>query len=123
MAGGPVGRPGSAVRAQAVEVEADVGGLGRRAGERDKRLGTYHLSASGQCTWFDFAEAIFARARTAGLIERVPRLVPIATSDYPTPARRPAYSVLDCSKIDYAFGIFLPPWQDGLNNVIGELAG
>ncbi|MGH8090106.1 MAG: dTDP-4-dehydrorhamnose reductase [Rudaea sp.] len=97
--------------------------LARRAGERDKRLGTYHLSASGQCTWFDFAGAIFARARTAGLIERVPRLVPIATSDYPTPARRPAYSALDCSKIDDAFGIFLPPWQDGLNNVIGELAG
>jgi dTDP-4-dehydrorhamnose reductase len=97
--------------------------LARRVGERDKRLGTYHLCAAGQCTWFDFAGAIFARAQAAGLLEQVPRLVPIATADYPTPARRPAYSVLDCSKIRDAFGLHLPSWTEGLNSVIGELAG
>ncbi|HET9189043.1 MAG TPA: dTDP-4-dehydrorhamnose reductase [Rudaea sp.] len=97
--------------------------LVRRAGERDKRLGTYHLCAADQCTWFDFASAIFVRARTAGLLERLPRLVPIATADYPTPARRPAYSVLDCRKIRDAFGLYLPSWKEGLNSVIGELAG
>jgi dTDP-4-dehydrorhamnose reductase len=97
--------------------------LARRAGERDKRLGTYHLCASGQCTWFDFAGAIFARAQAAGLIERAPRLMPISTADYPTPARRPAWSVLDCSKIRDAFGLHLPSWQDGLDGVIGEMAG
>ncbi|HST28432.1 MAG TPA: dTDP-4-dehydrorhamnose reductase [Rudaea sp.] len=97
--------------------------LARRAGERDKRLGTYHLCAAGQCTWFDFAGAIFARAQVAGLLEQAPRLVPIATADYPTPARRPAYSVLDCSKIRDAFGLHLPSWKEGLNSVIGELAG
>jgi dTDP-4-dehydrorhamnose reductase len=97
--------------------------LARRAGERDKRLGTYHLCAAGQCTWFDFAGAIFARARAAGLIERAPRLVPISTADYPTPARRPAYSVLDCSKVRDAFGLQLPDWRSGLDAVIGELAG
>jgi dTDP-4-dehydrorhamnose reductase len=97
--------------------------LARRAGERDKRLGTYHLCAAGQCTWFDFAGAIFARSRAAGLLEQAPRLVPIATTDYPTPARRPAYSVLDCSKIRDAFGLHLPSWKEGLDSVIGELAG
>ncbi|MBS0571365.1 MAG: dTDP-4-dehydrorhamnose reductase [Proteobacteria bacterium] len=97
--------------------------LARRAGERDKRLGTYHLCAAGQCTWFDFAGTIFARARAANLIERVPKLVPVTTAEYPTPARRPAYSVLDCSKIRDAFGLHLPTWQQGLDAVIGELSG
>jgi dTDP-4-dehydrorhamnose reductase len=97
--------------------------LARRTGERDKWLGTYHLCAAGQCTWFDFAGAIFARAHTAGLLERLPRLVPISTAEYPTPARRPAYSVLDCSRIRDAFGLHLPNWRNGLDAVISELAG
>jgi len=97
--------------------------LAQRMGGREMKPGTYHLCAAGQCTWFDFAGAIFARAQAAGLIERVPRLVPIATADYPTPARRPAYSVLDCSRIRDAFGLRLPTWQAGLDAVIGELAG
>ncbi len=97
--------------------------LARRAGERDKRLGTYHLCAAGQCTWFDFAGAIFARAQAAGLLEHAPRLVPISTAEYPTPAHRPAYSVLDCSKLRDAFGLHLPDWRSGLDAVIGELAG
>lgn len=97
--------------------------LAQRMGGREMKPGTYHLCAAGQCTWFDFAGAIFARAQAAGLIERVPRLVPIATAGYPTPARRPAYSVLDCSRIRDAFGLRLPTWQAGLDAVIGELAG
>jgi len=97
--------------------------LARRTGEREKLVGTYHLSAAGQCTWFDFAGAIFARAQTAGLLERAPRLVPISTAEYPTPARRPAYSVLDGSRIRDTFGLHLPHWRSGLDAVIGELAG
>lgn len=97
--------------------------LARRAGEREKLLGTYHLCAAGQCTWFDFAGAIFARALAVGLIARAPRLVPISTTEYPTRARRPAYSALDCSKIRDAFGLHLPDWRNGLDAVIGELAG
>jgi dTDP-4-dehydrorhamnose reductase len=97
--------------------------LARRTGEREKLVGTYHLSAAGQCTWFDFAGAIFARAQAAGLLERVPRLVPVSTAEYPTPARRPAYSVLDCSRIRDAFGLHMPNWRSGLDAVIGELAG
>jgi dTDP-4-dehydrorhamnose reductase len=94
----------------------------RRAADRDKFLGTFHLCAGGACNWFEFASAIFARAHAAGLIERVPELVPIATAEYPTKARRPSYSVLDNTKFQATFGLHLPTWQQGLDAVIGELA-
>jgi dTDP-4-dehydrorhamnose reductase len=95
----------------------------RRVSDRRDFFGTYHLCAGGECTWFDFAGAIFARAQAANLLERIPELVPITTAEYPTKARRPAYSVLDTTKFHAAFGLNLPPWQEGLDAVIGELAG
>jgi dTDP-4-dehydrorhamnose reductase len=94
----------------------------RRAVDREKFLGTFHLCAGGECSWFDFAAAIFARAQAAGLIERAPELLPITTAEYPTKAKRPAYSVLDSTKFQATFGLHLPAWQDGLAGVIGELA-
>jgi len=84
--------------------------------------GTYHLAAGGECTWFEFARAIFTFAHAAGLIDRQVEVTPIATADYPTRARRPAYSVLDTTKLRATFGIHLPPWADGVDAVIGELA-
>ncbi|HEX3125309.1 MAG TPA: sugar nucleotide-binding protein, partial [Rhodanobacteraceae bacterium] len=89
---------------------------------RDAANGTYHLCAGGQCSWFEFAQAIVASAKRAGLVDRVPAVVPIATADYPTRARRPAWSVLDTTKIRAAFGLNLPRWEQGLDAVIGELA-
>ncbi len=89
---------------------------------RGAALGTYHLCARGQCSWFEFAEAIVTSAKQAGLISRVPAMVPIATADYPTRARRPAWSVLDTTKFRAAFSLNLPPWEQGLDAVIGELA-
>lgn len=90
--------------------------------ERERVLGTYHLTASMRCSWFEFAEAILQSAHATGLIESLPRVVPIASSEYPTPARRPRYSVLDNARLALVFGIQLPPWQDGLREVIAELA-
>jgi len=84
--------------------------------------GTYHLSAGGVCTWYDFALALLQRAAAAGVIARVPDVVPIATADYPTRATRPAYSVLDTTRFRTTFGLQLPPWQSGLDAVVGELA-
>ena len=84
--------------------------------------GTYHLCATGECSWFEFAAAIFSASTAAGLIERAPALVPIGTADYPTRARRPAYSVLDTGKFQAAFSIHLPHWQQGLEAVVAELA-
>jgi dTDP-4-dehydrorhamnose reductase len=69
------------------------------------RAGLYHLSSTGDATWFAFARAII------GDVAR-PRLVPIATADYPTPARRPAYGVLDTTRFADTFGFSLPPWRD-----------
>jgi dTDP-4-dehydrorhamnose reductase len=85
-------------------------------------LGTYHLCAGGECTWYDFAGEIFADALAVGLIERAPRVTAIATSDYPTRARRPGYSVLDTTKIRQTFGVDLPDWKQELRDVIAQLA-
>lgn len=83
--------------------------------------GIYHLVAAGQCSWFDFAGAIVREAEARDLIERAPRVLPIATADYPTRAQRPAYSVLDSSKLESVFGLQLPPWEAGLRAVFDGL--
>jgi dTDP-4-dehydrorhamnose reductase len=93
------------------------------AAHRDlEKHGTYHLCADGECSWFDFAQAIFTRAQEAGLIPKTPNIEAIATADYPTKAARPRYSVLDTSKLRATFGVDLPSWQRGLDTVIAELA-
>ena len=84
--------------------------------------GIYHLVAAGQCSWYAFAEAILRGAAERGLIPKLPRIEPIATADYPTRARRPAWSVLDCDRLEGAFGLQLPPWEQGLAGVLDEMA-
>lgn len=84
--------------------------------------GTWHLTAAGQTSWHGFAEAIFQQAVGAGLLSRAPRVVPITTADYPTPARRPAYSRLSIDKLQRDFDLVLPDWRVGLQRVIAEIA-
>jgi len=84
--------------------------------------GTWHLTAAGQTSWHGFAEAIFQQAVSTGLLPRAPRVVPITTADYPTPATRPAYSRLSIDKLQREFDIVLPDWQLGLQRVIAEIA-
>jgi dTDP-4-dehydrorhamnose reductase len=84
--------------------------------------GIRHLTASGQTSWHGFAEAIFAEAIARGVLERAPVVGPIATSDYPTPARRPTYSVMDNRRLQAEYAIELPDWREGLGRVIAELA-
>jgi dTDP-4-dehydrorhamnose reductase len=86
------------------------------------RDGVYHLVSSGQTSWCGFARAIFERAQTAGLIERVPIVQAIRTDEYPTRATRPAWSVLDTAKLRQTFDITLPDWQVALDGVMQELA-
>jgi dTDP-4-dehydrorhamnose reductase len=83
--------------------------IGRRA---DMAWGTYHCSGSGAASRYGFAREIFRLSAAAG--HRVPKLLPILSSEYPTPARRPAYSVLDNSKIGRVLGIASRPWQASL---------
>ena len=83
--------------------------------------GLYHASASGETTWYGFAKAIFEeRARmNPGFVP--PKLTPIKTSEYPTPAKRPAYSVLDNAKLQRTFGIDLGGWREGLVEALSGL--
>jgi dTDP-4-dehydrorhamnose reductase len=74
--------------------------------------GTFHLTAGGETTWFGFTEAIVDLARAS--LPRLPRLIPIATSDYPTPAARPTYSVLDCASVKRSLNAQLSDWQADL---------
>ncbi|PZU29984.1 MAG: dTDP-4-dehydrorhamnose reductase [Stenotrophomonas sp.] len=87
-----------------------------------KLSGTWHLTASGQTSWHGFAEAIFAEALAAGVLAKVPVVHAISSKEYPTPAKRPAWSVLDNRKLQHDFGITLPAWQEGLRQVMGEIA-
>jgi len=83
--------------------------------------GTWHLTASGQASWHGFAEAIFAGAVERGLLARAPMVEAISTAEYPTPAARPAYSVLDTTKLQRDFGIAPPDWREGLSRVLDAL--
>jgi dTDP-4-dehydrorhamnose reductase len=85
------------------------------------RSGIWHLTAAGETTWHGFAEAIVAAAHARGQLMRKPRVVPIATKDYPTPAKRPGYSRLDIANIEAGFGIVLPDWQAGLEMILDGL--
>jgi dTDP-4-dehydrorhamnose reductase len=75
-------------------------------------FGLFHYVGSDPVSWYGFAAAILAEAEHLGL--RVAPLRPISTANYPTPARRPLYSVLDCGKIHRRFGIAQPVWRDAL---------
>lgn len=83
--------------------------------------GVYHFSDGGQASWYDFAVAIQEEALAAGLLEKAVPIVSITTADYPTPARRPAYSVLDCSATYAALDRAPTPWRDNLHIMIEEI--
>ena len=74
--------------------------------------GTYHLTAQGQTSWFGFAQAIGEQLKARGL--PCAELLPIPSSEYPTPARRPANSRLDCSRLAREWDVTLPHWQQAL---------
>ena len=78
--------------------------------------GTFHFTSDHPTSWFGFAEAIFA-LRDGG-----PRLVPITSEEYKTPARRPLYSVLDCGRIASAYGIAQSSWSAALAGVLDEIS-
>ena len=106
----------------ALRADASAHVLRRLADLNAPDRGTWHLTAAGSTTWHGFAEAIFDGAVSRGLLPRRPRVVPIATADYPTRAARPAYSVLDHSSLERDFSLSLPSWQDGLARVLDTLA-
>ena len=78
--------------------------------------GVYHLSAQGETSWFGFAEAIGRQLRAEG--KACAELEAIPSSAYPTPARRPLNSRLDCSRLQQQWQVSLPPWQDALRECL-----
>lgn len=80
--------------------------------------GIYHWTDSGVASWYDFAVAIQHEAITLGLLERVIPILPIRTEQYPTPAKRPANSVLDCSKTWKDFSITPEHWRVRLRQML-----
>lgn len=77
-----------------------------------ERGGVYHMTSGGRTTWYRFAERIFAAAPDDE--RKLKRLTAITTAQYPTPAQRPANSVLDCSRLAHDWRIVLPTWEDAL---------
>lgn len=83
--------------------------------------GIYHCTNSGVTSWYDFAIAIFEEAKLLGFPLKVERVIPITTPEYPTPARRPAYSVLSGKKLANLLGTHAPQWRQGLRRMLQDL--
>lgn len=82
--------------------------------------GIFHHRDAGVASWYDFAVAIAEEGRELGLLDRVPEIIPISTSDYPTPAKRPSFSVLDVSGTRSALGDDHVHWRTNLKTMLKE---
>lgn len=83
--------------------------------------GIYHFTNDGETTWYGFAKEIYSRASEMGLLSSECRIKPITTHQYPTPAARPANSILDKADIVQDWGVVLRPWQESLDDYLREL--
>lgn len=91
----------------------------KQVNEKSSASGTFHYCGDQICSWYDFAGVIFEVARISGL--KTPGLIhSIKTSDYPTLAKRPGYSALDCQKIRNAFGVKSSDWKSGVKTVVSN---
>ena len=110
-----VGAPTSALRI------AD--GVARALVAQPGLSGTWHLSAEGETSWHGFATAIFQGAVERGLLARAPNADAITSAQFPTRARRPAYSRLDTARFRRDFGFHVGDWREGLDEALDTLAG
>jgi dTDP-4-dehydrorhamnose reductase len=83
--------------------------------------GVYHATGSGETTWYGFAAQAIAELQKHEPGTKLASVEPIPTSEYPTPAKRPLNSMLDCSKLARVFGWRMPDWRDSLSLVVAEL--
>ena len=115
------GAPTTAIDLARVTHSVVQGIVANRFGEPRQWAGLYHTTNGGAVSWCGFAKAIFARAHEL-LGTKVPALDPIATKDYPPPAKRPRNSILSNAKLRERFGIRLPEWEDALEEVMQILS-
>lgn len=115
-----IGAPTTAAElARATQVIA-AGILEKKFATAASWSGVYHMTCSGSVSWCGFARAIFGRASNL-LDGKAPTVNPIATSDYPTPAKRPQNSVLSNEKLKNTFNVHLAPWQSALDEVLAAI--
>jgi len=87
----------------------------------DNPAGIYNFTNSGIASWFDLTKAIFEEAKISGIPLKIQRVIPITTAEYPTPAARPAYSVLSGQKISQQLGYIPSYWRDSLKAMLNQL--
>jgi dTDP-4-dehydrorhamnose reductase len=94
------------------------------AGREDRRIpyGIYHYTDEGDITWFDFAREIYNQGRRFGLVKRDCAVTPCTSAEFPAKVTRPAYSVLDKTRIRSALGIDIQPWDMSLRNYLKIIA-
>jgi len=105
----------------ALAIARATGQVFEAGAERFCASGVYHLTCAGETTWHGFAEAIIEEASYA-LEGKRPEVLPIPSLQYPTPATRPANSVLDNSKLFRTFGVSLPHWREALSEAVSQLS-
>lgn len=106
------------------ELIADVSALAIRDTIQDRGLGgVYHLAASGETSWYDYAQLVVEQARLVGRTLAVKHIDAIPTIEYPTPARRPLNSRLNTQKLRNSFSISFPDWKEGVARAVKELTG
>jgi dTDP-4-dehydrorhamnose reductase len=118
-----IGGPTSAAQVARATAGAIAAAMRERA-DGQFASGLFHLTASGAISWHGFAAAILEGAMARGLVRpsRAPRLVPIASEDYPLPAARPKNSRLAGVRLKRRFGIALPCWKEGLSLCLEEIS-
>lgn len=87
----------------------------------DRYGGLFHAAGSGDTNWYEFAEAIFTAASRSGYPR--PSITPIATEEWPTPARRPPDGRLNCGKLESIYGVRLPDWRPSLERTVATICG
>jgi dTDP-4-dehydrorhamnose reductase len=115
-----IGAPTTAAELARATHAISAGVLANQFGSAAEFSGVYHMTCSGSVSWCGFARAIFQRA-PALLDGKQPTVNPIATADYPTPAKRPHNSVLSNEKLHTRFGVRLSSWQSALDEVLSAI--
>ncbi len=93
----------------------------RQAINEPSFAGLYHLAASGETTWYEYAKFVIEQAQSIGKELAVTQVNPIKTLEYPTPAKRPNNSKLNTDKFRTTFGLTLPEWQQGVTRMLDEI--
>jgi len=103
------------------DLAAAIANLGPKIADTSAEAGLYHFTNSGVASWYDLAVATFEEARALGFPLQIQAVEPITTADYPTPAQRPAYSVLAGQKLAAVLGSSAPHWRASLRRMLQAL--